>query len=305
MMQFNKKGGIYVLEIIAPPLPSFLAGGKMTYQTGQYHPDRRDIGVFDLLIVTEGCLFLGEQGEKYEVAGGQFLILYPNGHHYPTAVCQTETHFYWFHFLAANRWKHVEKPASEKCERVKRRNLFSEQPFAIRLPKYGAARNMETVERICRQLVHSLSDTSFFGEWQRHIWFQQLLQELCMHTAADTPSQAAVVAERAAEFLRKNYYRKINYRDLGEALRFHPNHIARCMRAVLDCTPMEYLQKVRVEQARLLLVSSGLSIEQIAECCGFSQSAYFSRIFKRYEGMSPNEFRKQYGLRFTKDAMLR
>lgn len=293
-----------MLEIAAPPLPSFLAAGEAVYRIGQCHPDRRDIGVFDLLIVADGCLFLGEEGKEFHVKSGEFLILYPDCHHYPTAACQEETRFYWFHFMAEHRWRHVEKAHHEKSDRVIRRNLFSEQPFAIRLSKYGAIRNMETVERICEQLVRSLSDISFFGEWQRHVWFQQLLQELCAHAATETLSPAATVAERAAEFLRKNYYRKINYRDIGKALRFHPNHIARCMRAVYDCTPMEYLQRVRLEQARLLLVSSDLSIEQIADRCGFSQLAYFSRVFKQSEGISPNEFRKQYGMRSQTKRML-
>jgi hypothetical protein len=74
MMQFNKKGEIGTLKIISPPLPSFLAGGEMTYQIGQCYPDRQDIGVFDLLIVTEGYLFLGEQGKSMKWQAGSFLF---------------------------------------------------------------------------------------------------------------------------------------------------------------------------------------------------------------------------------------
>jgi hypothetical protein len=57
--------------------------------------------------------------------------------------------------------------------------------------------------------------------------FQQLLQELTnhLHLANSMPSFA--IAEKAAVYLRKNYAKKVTYEDLGSALRFHPNHIAR------------------------------------------------------------------------------
>lgn len=192
-----------MLELFAPPLPTFVAGGEMTYRPGQCHPDRRDIGVFDLLIVMSGRLCLGEQAQPYEVAAGQFLFLYPAGRHYPTRPCTEDTRFYWFHFLAPGGWQHIDGGAERKNGRVKRRHLFAEQPFSIYLPKYGDVPNIEAVGRLCEQLVRSMGETAFFAEWRRHLVFQQLLQELCADRAAEPPSHAAAVAAEAAAFLRK------------------------------------------------------------------------------------------------------
>jgi YesN/AraC family two-component response regulator len=105
---------------------------------------------------------------------------------------------------------------------------------------------------------------------------------------------AFAVAEKAAIYLRKNYAQKITYEDLGYALRFHPNHIARCMIQAFGCTPIEYINKIRIDQAKILLLSTDWSTDRISEVCGFTQSAYFSRVFKKLEKLSPSQFRKQY-----------
>jgi YesN/AraC family two-component response regulator len=105
---------------------------------------------------------------------------------------------------------------------------------------------------------------------------------------------AFAVAEKAAVYLRKNYAQKVTYEDLGHALSFHPNHIARCMIQAFGCTPIEYINKIRIDQSKILLLSTDWSTDRISEVCGFTQSAYFSRVFKKLEKLSPSQFRKQY-----------
>ena len=55
---------------------------------------------------------------------------------------------------------------------------------------------------------------------------------------------------------------------------------------------LDYINQIRVRRATALLGSGSLSVQQIAEQCGFSDGNYFSRIFKKINGTSPNEYRK-------------
>ena len=56
-------------------------------------------------------------------------------------------------------------------------------------------------------------------------------------------------------------------------------------------TPLEYLTELRMERARQLIISSSMRIKDIAEWCGYTDSYYFSRCFKKYYGVSPEMFR--------------
>lgn len=295
----NLKEGmiIIMLQLIAPPLPVFLNGGEDTYKIGQTHPNRNKIGVFDLLFVTRGCLMIGEEKEQYQVEGKHALILYPDRHHFSVKPCDSTTHFYWFHFIITKEWKEISEATPkhrEKYEMMSKRNPFSEFPVDIILPKHCKVGNWDKFDFLCKQILSSEFEHSSSLEWQRQILFQQLLQELANTIKQEKSAPALEVAEQAAAYLRNNYTRKISYKELGEQLRYHPNYISRCMINALGCTPIEYVNSVRLDQAKRLLVSTNMTIEKIAESCGFSQTAYFSRTFKKNEGRSPSEFRQQY-----------
>ncbi|MBT2727336.1 helix-turn-helix transcriptional regulator [Bacillus sp. ISL-75] len=286
-----------MLQLLAPPLPTLLAAGEHTFDIGESHINRNNIGVFDLLVVTKGQLHMGEDYHKFQVCEGKTLILSPDRHHFSISPCDQVTHFFWFHFITSKGWKDltISKPFhNNEKKALECRNVFSENPFGITLPKFCQLSNPEAVERLCSKIITSENESIYSGEWQRQVLFQQLLQELSNHLHLANSMPALAVAEKAAVYLRKNYAKKITYEDLGHALRFHPNHIARCMIQALGCTPIEYVNKIRMDQAKILLVSTDWNIDRISESCGFTQSAYFSRTFKKLEGLSPNQFRKQY-----------
>lgn len=289
--------GEWMLQLIAPPLPSLLDAGEDTYSIGQSHPNRKNIGVFDLLLVTRGSLFMGEGNDMFQVDQESALILYPDRHHYSFLPCDQETHFYWFHFSVTKEWKELSESSMATTferENIDNRNPFTEKPFGIILPKFGEVLNWKVVDHLSQQIIQTENGSSYSWEWKRQMLFQKLLQEVSSQTNLSKSHPSLAVAEQAAAYLRKNYQKKITYKNLGAELKFHPNHIARCMIHSLGCTPIEYVNRARLDQAKVLLVSKDWSIEKISEECGFSQTAYFSRLFKKKEGTTPNEFRKKF-----------
>ncbi|KGE17155.1 helix-turn-helix transcriptional regulator [Paenibacillus wynnii] len=72
-------------------------------------------------------------------------------------------------------------------------------------------------------------------------------------------------------------------------------HFLRLFRVIMGKTPNRFLTDCRLARAKLLLVSSELSVAQIAQGAGFSQSSYFIKVFKEVEGMPPNQYRRAFG----------
>ena len=56
-------------------------------------------------------------------------------------------------------------------------------------------------------------------------------------------------------------------------------------------TVTDYINRIRVNRAANLLRKTSLSIQQVAEQCGFSDGNYFTRIFRKLEEVTPNEYR--------------
>lgn len=306
-----------LLRFACPPLPHYINGGQNTYALGDQHAERRNIQVFDLIIVTNGCLMMIENNRPYNVSAGQSLILRPNGHHRSSERCGERTHFYWLHFQTRGTWTERDLIKEGTDDSNKKANLKEQddediedvyyhgtridisyrdiRTFNLQIPKHCTLTPHGMIyERMTNLIELDTSSKSTSRFKQQHL-FQEILETLSMHGEDLNFSPAArSVAQDAATFIRQNYTQSIYYEDLRRQLQFHPTYIARCMQQVFGCTPAEYLIGYRIDQAKLLLLRTNYSIEKISETVGFNHSSYFTRCFSKHEGVSPRAYRKSF-----------
>ncbi|QEE43477.1 helix-turn-helix transcriptional regulator (plasmid) [Rhizobium sp. WL3] len=85
---------------------------------------------------------------------------------------------------------------------------------------------------------------------------------------------------------------------------YSPFHFCRAFKAVTGLTPSRYQTMCRIERAKDLLQSSSLSISDIAETVGFTDTSYFARVFAREAGWSPQRWRLHFRSAGTNEAVL-
>jgi AraC-like DNA-binding protein len=124
------------------------------------------------------------------------------------------------------------------------------------------------------------------------------MEETLSHidAALERKRRLSVDAQRlvrlAMAYLHEHYAESISRWDLAQYVCISEDYLTYCFRQELGTTPMQYLQRYRVNQAKLLLKNSQKSITEIALEVGFTDSGYFSRVFHRQTGMSPEAFRR-------------
>jgi AraC-like DNA-binding protein len=95
--------------------------------------------------------------------------------------------------------------------------------------------------------------------------------------------------------LEKEYNQKIDLGKLAEESGFSLPHFIRSFTAVYGLSPLQYLLQLRISKAAELLENSAMTISQIGDLCGFDDSNYFSRVFRKRMGCSPRPYRnRQY-----------
>ncbi len=104
--------------------------------------------------------------------------------------------------------------------------------------------------------------------------------------------EAQQLVRAAMAYLHEHYAEAISRRDLAQHVGISEDHLTFCFRQELSTTPVEYLQRYRISQAKRLLKESHQTVTEIALNVGFSDSGYFSRIFRREVGMPPEAFRR-------------
>ena len=94
----------------------------------------------------------------------------------------------------------------------------------------------------------------------------------------------------------RSYYVQydVTLEELSKIAEFSPQYICRLFKECLNTRPFEYITKIRITKAKLLMLDTDLSLSEIHNLVGYKDSSYFSAIFKRHEKMSPNDFRNMY-----------
>lgn len=96
------------------------------------------------------------------------------------------------------------------------------------------------------------------------------------------------------DYIMENYMDKITLDILEEKFYLSRFHMSREYKKKYGITIIQYLTSLRVSRAKLDLRFTSKSIEEIAMECGFSNASYFGKIFRKYESMTPSEYRSTW-----------
>ncbi|NIK76173.1 AraC-like DNA-binding protein [Paenibacillus castaneae] len=277
----------------APPLPYFLECGMTHYEPGDQHPNRKQLGIFDLIIVESGCLSIGEDDQSWHLTANQTLLLLPDRYHYSVKPIEEATRFYWVHFHAVGEWQQSGLDHSSLNQEA-HYNRFLTSPYSLQLQKHWLLPYPEQAYHLMRTLNKAGEERESSAFWTQQQAFEELLRMMDLRQNDNYTSPAVTLAEKAEAYIKKNYRTEITSKTISETLNFHYNYITRCMKQVYGMTPIDYLSKYRLEQAKLLLLKTEWPIAEIAQYVGFENVPYFSNCFTNKIGLSPTSFRKQF-----------
>ncbi len=114
-------------------------------------------------------------------------------------------------------------------------------------------------------------------------------------------SETRRLVRQAMAYVHEHYAEPISREDVADHLGMSGNYLSHCFRAEVGMTPITYLNRYRVNRAKVLLAESDRNVTKIAMAVGFSDSGYFSRVFRRQVGLSPEAYRRTYSTTLLSD----
>lgn len=109
--------------------------------------------------------------------------------------------------------------------------------------------------------------------------------------ATASPALSPQALSILKDFMWDNIERNITLEELARLVHLSPFHFSRSFKKVTGVPPHQALLRMRVRKARVLLPQAK-ALTEIAYCCGFSDQAHFTRVFKAQTGFTPKQFRK-------------
>ena len=156
--------------------------------------------------------------------------------------------------------------------------------------------NESRVEKIYREIYRAAADRRAGAELFTDAKIRELIYEIYneknTYNTAHEFSDYAENIYAAAAFISENYALGISLNSMASAADLSPAFFHRVFKTIMGETPWEYLNRTRLNNARLYLENTPYSIEVISQKCGFSSRQYFDTAFKKGVGVTPALFRK-------------
>ena len=241
----------------------------------------------ELILVLQGVLRLSVEGEAFELAPGDCMLIADGAIHGGTPEgCIYECLVFDLERFLAGTTTCGQRAAllTEGDARLEGKFPAGTQAAAIVSQLFQA---MET-ERPGYEL------TTMGLLWQ--LWGELLGQRLLGAAEPGPPRdiRRAQAVKNVLRRIRSSYGQPLTLEDLAAEAALEPKYFCRVFRQITGRTPINYLNYYRVECAAELLCTTQGSITDIALECGFGDVIYFSRMFRRYKGQTPGQYRRAH-----------
>jgi len=230
--------------------------------------------LFQCTLEGEG-IFSSQQKDYKMSPGGAFLIPFPDESRYYLPKNSGHWHFFFLHFdgiLVREFYDFIIKKST---------NTFY-------LPLDAACILLFLKE------YKEVSGGKNYISFENGAFLYAFLEALCMDLQKPVDYRSQTWVEEAKEWMQKNFVTGKNITDMSKEMEVSTSHLARQFHMQTGMTPMQYFMKLKMEHAIFLLLNTPLPVFEIAMQTGFSNGNYFSKVFRRFLNMSPQEYRNLY-----------
>lgn len=120
-----------------------------------------------------------------------------------------------------------------------------------------------------------------------------MLREICNYIGKSKKSHNDTLTENIIDFVEHNYQDiNLSVALIADKFEINPEYLSRFFKEQTGSGLLDFINKLRLEKAKYLLKEAGLSIEDTADKVGYSNSSALIRVFKRYEGITPGQYKK-------------
>ena len=246
-----------------------------------FGPFVRNHYLFHYVISGRGILMSTDDGgttHRHQLGPGQGFLICPG---------QVNT------YCADERqpWKYVwlEFDGLRAADYLDAAGLGSAQPIYRPLSAGGG-------EAVCGQMLY-ISDHANASSLHLVGHLCLFLDELVQTSSTQRESKSGPLRDfyiqEAVTFIQQNYQRSITVEEIADVCKLNRSYFSKLFKEVIGCTPQEFIIRLRLTKAAEQMRTTGDSIGDIAQRCGYPNQLHFSQAFRKRYGLPPREWRKE------------
>ncbi|WP_027094179.1 AraC family transcriptional regulator [Cohnella thermotolerans] len=257
-------------------LTVLFAGHSQTEPSHRMGPQKLDYVLIHTVI--EGKGWFRCRDKHYDLGAGDSFVILPGELHSYQADERHPWRYRWISFRGSEgeRW-------------LAAAGVDAEHPI-VHGGEETALKAMAAVEKAFRK-------KEWTSEWEAEGWLRLAFAAWAKANRPVGPPGgvgkqgiAQAEADRAARWLQAQSAHAVTIAQMAKELGYHRTHLTKLFRREMGMSPIRYLQQLRMERAKALLLEP-LSVAEVALAVGYADPLYFSKSFKKHVGCTPSEFR--------------
>ena len=145
----------------------------------------------------------------------------------------------------------------------------------------------ETSDKFAR-LINRATNLAYLNDLQNI-----MVMEYCQLVKEYSTINYSTIVKKAINHINLHLEENLTLESIASTIPVHPSHLSRTFKKETNMNITTYIQKQRIEMAKIYLQSESISITDIAFMVGFNDLNYFSRLFKKSTGMTPSQYAKK------------
>lgn len=285
-------------KIFHSTMDCFVGAGELpiwvVYRRKGVHPARffHDHNYSEIAVIISGPARHVLDGENVPVSAGDVLIIHPGAVHAYDETGEMEIVNLIFDpsRLSLPQLDGYSLPLFGKIF-PDAKNLYHSANPAAHLDPEDLAETVRMIRKLEDELKNPLPGKLFLCL----ALFMEIIAYLSRKSGEQNSArQANFRIGEAIRYMNRHYAEPVELQKLAKIANMSERSFFRHFHVSAGCSPVEYLLKIRLQHGCDLLINGNASIAEIAAECGFCDSNYFCKQFRRAFGVSPLSFRRQY-----------
>lgn len=153
------------------------------------------------------------------------------------------------------------------------------------------------IDRLSSEFAHRIEETSNASDFET-LW-QEMAHKYCLLVKKHSSQNHSQLVQQVISRVDYDLGADLSLKANAEALNVNASYLSSLFRKEMGVTLTDYVNRKRVEHAMYLLSNTTLSISSVGQYCGIQDDNYFTKMFKKYTGKTPKQFRQE-NVRFPK-----
>lgn len=268
-----------LLQRFHPRIFDIVIRDKAFWRAFDYRLIRKPTKLYILAYAYEGLGTLTVDGVHMELAAGSLFQIKPGVHMDFTSHREEPLCFY------SIQYQGYMVDENEAC--------LLPLKGTLPLPDHSVYQEAEVIHRACRLMWEDWNGKRPGYEWRCKLAMLSLVNEIAaLESLKESDGSMRGVIDRVVEYINANYMASMDRNALAAYANLSPGYFSTAFKAQTGDSPVQYINKVRIDRAKQLLRSTTLPIAEISSAVGFEDSFYFARQFSKATGFSPRDYRK-------------